>query len=339
MIVHIYTSAKGGVGKTLCAISTATKYLQAGQKVLCIDLNWENADLAKIMRLSESKRVGNKFDYTRLTGGNGLVLEPTIPFLIVPGSIGFWKLLNAALDEAKRLHRFTADIAIIDTGMHFCNLIRQDTADTTERGLKKINEIAQVHEFSNLHIWFLWTLAAIHGKRDHITQIQKTLFLLGNGLDGTYFHEKNNFIHVFNPYALFPVFKMIKVALNGVRAIMDKDFSQSEILNNMQEVANSGIMDGIRFEILVTQIFDKVISKIGNRPANASGFLDFFAKEVLTEFKGKRPRNLFTIPVYDQQIVGYTDLFARENPTQLKQVADDIEPILKVLSKFIDDLN
>lgn len=336
MKLHMFTSSKGGVGKTLCSMCTAITSLEKS-RVLCIDLNWENPDLSRMLRLGITAERGDKFAFARIPGQDGLILTPTYPFTIVNGAIGVWTSVDDAIREAKVEHNFYPEVVIVDTGLHFANLIKRTSPDTIKRVLKKLNALADQHEISSLKIWFIWTLAAMFGN-DHIPHIQSTLILLREGLKGHYFETANSFINVLNPYALYPEAGYLQVLRNQIGAL-DKKFSSMERLPFTMQLANlQTVTNSIELDEFIRDVVKQFEMRTGKKPAKRKDLFDSLAKIILERYNNQRPRNIFPIPLYDSKVVGLTDSFAKDNPTTLKTIGDNVGSISPFIKKYIDNL-
>jgi hypothetical protein len=336
MKLHMFTSSKGGVGKTLCAMCTAITSLER-HNVLCIDLNWENPDLSRMLRLGISPERGDKFAFAKIPGQDGLILTPTIPFTIVNGAIGVWTSIDDAIQESKIEHNFFPDVVIVDTGLHFANLIKRTSPNTTQRVLNKINALAKQHEIESLKIWFIWTLASMFGN-EHVPYIQSTLILFKEGLEGHFFETANSFINVLNPYALYPEAGYLEVLRNQIGAL-DKGFSSMEKLPFTMQLANlPTVTNSIELDEFIRDVVKKFEMSTGKKPAKRKDLFDSLAKIILERYDNQRPRNIFPIPLYDSKVVGLTDSFAKDNPTTLQKIGENVSSITPFIRKYIENL-
>jgi hypothetical protein len=330
--MHIFTGAKGGVGKTLLALSAAVTHLNHG-RVLLIDLNWENADLSRIMRLHQppAPSPDSKFRHNFICDRQGLVMSPLYSHTLPSAALGFWESLRQALRESRDVHQFSPDFILVDTGLHFASLLRQTSWGTIARVTKRIATLVRENQIAQLNLWYIWTFASMVEEWGDLAYIDTVLNYFGRHLENDYFDIARNVIHVLNPYALYP-----------------------QVVGNQQEIrffsklANAQAGPGIiykhpkggarrRGEI---DLFDFVMTVRGefDRQKRPMKLIEDVGEGLLKRCGDKRPYNLFPIPLYDPNVVGFTDGFVQDPPGHINDVGKVIGVITAYIQKYIDVL-
>ena len=329
--LHLFTGSKGGVGKTLLALSTASKYLDQ-EKVLCIDLNWENADLSRIIQLNEEIDVSGKLKYAfaSILDGNGLIMRPTTMHNIPSAAIGFWNEIRVALRESYENHKFDPDVVVVDTNLHFASLLRQSSDFTIANVLKRIDTIVRESQIEQLNIWYIWTLASMHEKSGDPANITTVLQFMKDALHEKYFDPKNNFIHVLNSYALYPT-----VFIDGLED-EEKTLSIKNNIEALDAIAKAPIADGIDVVDLLESMNRDENEFIWNSPH--ADKIEQLGINLLNNLKGRRPRNMCVIPVYDRRVIGYTDFFIGQSTISIDDIVDSTASVQEYIHSFLDHL-
>lgn len=213
--IHILTSLKGGVGKTLTGLSVVGSYRNKDRsnlfkrKLLVVDMNHMNTDLYSILRPFTKGIATTKppWQYANLPGQRGqtnMVLAHASGegFQLPLGAKGFWNRLIDLL-AAHEGHD-----AIVDTNLNFANLINGLTVDELTAILDRKD--------SKFYFWIFWTYASLSTAHDVLDKVQGTENLLMDVWNLLPREQKNRveFIHVLNPAGM--------VTLHPDQSMIDK---------------------------------------------------------------------------------------------------------------------
>ena len=301
MNIHIFTSGKGGFGKTLCALNTTFYYLRGSSKnILCLDFNFENPDLSKILSFDTGFKSFESFQLSRVAAERCLIVRLPELFDIPKGEMEFWKYLGEVLGMLGS-ERKEFEHCIIDTGLHIGNLFSRDRERLNEdkKTIKKIFS-GDKNKINNIYVWFIWTLSSLITDADN-EQIKETAKIL-NDIKEVTFTEEKNLIHVFNPFGFYPSGIDLVQAILIIANLRYRHNSISSFL----KLANAEIRSGINlFEI--TNLANNIIA-LSEGMNTPQVVLNEFGNQILDMYKG-RPRNLLFLPSLDSQYVGLTETF------------------------------
>jgi hypothetical protein len=361
--VHILTSVKGGVGKTLTGLGVTCNYhsqRRYDKTLVAADMNTMNPDLFRILSaLCECEPGPTPFDnwqQVQLPGGMVQAVRPNAPYVLPKGAAGFWRGLSEVLAGFQNLN---CDV-IVDTNLHVSNLVSGD-----QESINLINQILRRRD-RTIYIWIFWTWAAFRDS-DPVTNA------LGI-LDGS-FGQRVSVVHVLNPSALMPpqidltAKEKIAVSIdNFVKGIaelltlMDKDRRSewrkvSDLLKQAADIdldemgpelyRIAGLKDladpnlapvqppisYLDFSQTVTRFYRELPE---NTPAD-SAFEPLY--DIFTQNFGGRPSNVFPISTHDPNLIGYTEYFARRSPKVIEDVQRHIQSIENDLNFYFEYLS
>ncbi len=320
--LHILTSVKGGVGRTLVGLGIVSSYdnsdmkALSSRKLLAVDLNHMNTDLFNILLHT----TNNQSSPERPAEWLGIQLTKNIRaayffdrHVLPDGSKGFWKRLSKLINQRK-YQKF--DI-LVDTNLNIANLLtglgKKDSVMTGANTETEVHEIVEAlkHDDRRLFFWVFWTWASL---RNAMVTNE------GNIIDDTVgsalqfipqeIKDRITLIHVLNPSAMLqhqPDIDKVKEILTEAKqmiqavhvaqekySISDDSFSNNSFIaeqfREVEEFAKKKI------ETLQRQILELVTK------------LDHLNNEEKT-FEGLRKLNIDSN--LDQEFVEY-DLFVQQ---------------------------
>jgi hypothetical protein len=329
--IHIYTSSKGGVGKTLEALCTSLWFLKNGYNILICDFNLFNADLLQIMKNlvdTKSSPINQK----------GLVFRPLIfpeSYIINPlelyalpgnGIIGFLDLIGTVFDFIDE-KKITPEAIIVDTGFHFGNFGIENPTGQLEWPVTARQYVP--------YFWFTWTVAAMR-REEELAALRKTMRILHQQPFGWgEFAETTNFLHVLNPHAIVPNFDW-----TAIKSFL-KFGGNVSIVPGFEEISKfSKTRQGIPLNFMDSSLRKSLDDAFGGRAfegqiTRAEQFERVVAP--FLEFKS-RPKNLLVIPYYVKSLVTFTDMFSFRAGLSVKNIIDTLDPIYQVMDSFLTEL-
>jgi hypothetical protein len=331
MILHLFTSSKGGVGKTLCSLSTTVNYLsQPANKVLCLDLNWINADFSRFMATGRNLTSNPPLMSSDICTGRGKIHRFKNFFTLPLGALGFWENIELSLQKCRE-DSFNLDYAIIDTGLHVANLIRRTHKDTIERTVQKIQEIKSKFQINKVYIWFIWTLASILSAEDGAGILMASTYL-EDALGINCFNKNENLIHVLNPHALYPAPSLAAI-LNYIksRGISEYFVHGAEKLRDKPLYPGGPELE--EFVMTIRDGFNQIINS-ADKKENLLSELCL----TISDHYNARPRNVFPITVFSSNLVGYPDSLVRIQLDSIEKLRSNFGTVYKDINKYLKGL-
>lgn len=366
--VHIVTSVKGGVGKTLLCIATMSSYIVRdvnGRSILGIDLNSMNTDLFRSLATDHNpKRLKGASNWIKSKirdGHPSTVVRRNEPYVLLNGAAEFWGQLSELLNHDE----FSDCDFIVDTNLHLTNLI---TGSTEPHNY--LNTILDENEDRIIHIWILWTFASLRYPDD----IVKGLTFFTNRISKQ-FSNRVRFVHVLNPSALVPphvdlnthieawyAYKQTEdrlaetnLLLSDTRLKEALERARREYLNILHEALQEKLstppepipypfqglkkliqettVNSIAYEEFMRKIGHLIADQVLRRPVE-----NIFDEIYEQSFKDRgRPQNLLPISTHDPSMRGYTEVIDYETRTfddiynRVKNIEDDVWTFLQGL--------
>lgn len=325
-IMHFLSAHKGGVGKTIKALSLAYHYMQGkNNRVILVDVNPTNSDIADdmfyhfhmeelkscslVLNATEkvyttSRDSSNTFSVVDATGG---------PIVDVIESI----LLTTPNDPELNY------IYIIDTNAHIKNLI--------ELRLPSPSNWRQ-------YFWFVWgwSLPRLHHH-------PREIFEAVSHLESQY--PARQVIHVFNIYDFFDAgFSLIKKAsvtlkpLRKILRIIESRINKAKsnpdkmsIIYASSEIMLQWILSARRSLLSFRIPRDLPISKLPELWA------DTF-EEQLQATPNEIPYNLLIIPTFFEELVMATDRLRMGELSSWKEIYQTLKPLMKFIHNWAMNL-
>lgn len=341
MKLHIFLGGKGGTGKTLLALAKTLHSIKNLKSSLVIDLNYNNADLAELLRplvKSAEDRPLNNTDFTinKFTYKSGPIVE-TNNYLVFPeptgnffgkiplGMAGIYQTLETILANFSNDYQGVNEI-IVDTALHLSALFPID----------KQHSIS-AENLPNLFncevcLWFNWTIATAR-RTSEVASAQKALTWLQ---DINMVKLPQNLIHVINPYIITQPIPFLNM--------WPKDNITIDSLHEFLNQTNIG--SPIDFRLFANLIHQAIHEYVGddreiflNRIVQ--GIRYRASKEVLFRHGsrqregGDRPRNVFPIPYFRRTLTGYTDSL-ENTPDIIDNLVNRLGNIYDALDYFLD---
>lgn len=329
--IHIFTGAKGGIGKTLLSLSMSVIHLNLGLMPLIVDFNIFNPDCYDILSKlkDDSKKLftrEKRFKFTPLSHGYLVTLSNshTSNYCLPQNGIkSFYNDINRVIEIARE-ENIPTKLVLIDTGFHIANLAIPFNQHSNHPWLKDDPAKSTINHLADyeLFIWFIWTLAAL-SRKPEIRAIQNVSRKL-NKYDIGDFDDISNIYHVLNPFNLITQ-----------KSMMDKlnfrFFSSSDDFEKLikAESANTSM----NINIMLKDVHRKVKSLEGSRLKHHT-YSREIANVILEIFNKRRPKNLYPIP-YDSELKGYTDIMALKNINSTKILVEKLgKPYQKIHDYF-----
>ncbi len=316
--VHLFTGGKGGVGKTLLSLTTTIQYAK-NKKVLCLDLNFENTDISRILFSSRDDAPSGIGKFVYASFGNLMVLRPSLLYNIPEAALGFWQLIRDGLKECYERLDFDPDIVVVDTNLHFASLLRTTGEAARNNSLKRIQSLSIEHNITQLNIWFVWTLTALTQKSGDLFYVSKTLsYLKKLSQKKPFFDPASNFVHVINPFALYSYFQ---------------EDANPKNVKSFATISKAKAEEGISLSQF-SETTTNVLQRTRKRHTYLSpDFLEALGEELQKEYNSGRPKNVVIIPSFEQNVVGFVDYFV----TAESLTYDDIVLRLSSFSEHFND--
>jgi hypothetical protein len=177
--LKIITGFKGGVGKTLTALSLLISEIRNNAKILAVDCNANNQDLTDIltnMYDEDRKSIKNYMRWEFLIDDTKKKLVAIAPIESQWSGIDLWGFINQLLLNEKN----TASVGIVDTHLSITHFSAPQW---------KVDDL-------ELETYFIWNLAS-PDKKDEIKKIIKSIKNLEDAFKK---YKASNQIHIFNPH-------------------------------------------------------------------------------------------------------------------------------------------
>jgi len=341
-IIHIYTSSKGGVGKTLQALCTSLYYLQeTGYDVLICDFNCFNPDLFQILG-----RVADEGSDEHIDGFNvrtisrctaqARLLYPSTPYHIPEDMpMGFYKMILKAV--SLNLEDFRPNICIVDTGFHFANL------DMTPERWSRI-DLQEKYQITNAifdcfrpYFWFIWTLAALtrSTEKDGIASAANTLESYKNSRDEPWFKDTESLLHVINPHALASDLSWKRLLKGALTRGHDPNV---QVMPLLYELYKREPLGNVSLKFMQEYTRDSVLRtgepQVAVDEAAREEHINRFVRPILTYHTG-RPLNVLPIPYYVEPLAGYTDSLALKTIKHLDDIEVNVRYVYDVIKDYL----
>lgn len=317
--IHIMTSVKGGVGKTLLSLSIMSSYLTARNGILCADMNTMNTDLYRLLADKEKKDTpltNTSWGYQKIHS-QIYTARRNDPWKLVNGR-DFWHELTSLT----RTQNFENSDILLDTNVHVANII--DISNSI------IKDIASSKR--HIYIWIIWNNSSF--RDDEAIKLASARM------------PKNfTLIHVLNPYALLtpdgmtieeeiraftlnePVrsarqsLQTSKKTIIGVNPQIASDIDQIlariqnehpdldlhpyTIFPEFETLLNKEVSSGeISYADFMRQIGGVFVEQTRN--SSLSETLKIIYERNFQDKDRKRPYNLLPLSRYDRNLKGYT---------------------------------
>jgi hypothetical protein len=350
--IHILSSVKGGVGKTLIGLAIICHYSKFATPTIGLDMNTMNPDFSRILSFNGLAVLADKeLEDTwqeAMINATTRIIRRQYPYTLHEGATDFWREVSSISNyNILRNHYF-----IVDTNLHIANLLGKDV----EQSFRHIDSLLEVNTTSrNVYIWVLWTWASFQ-ESDTMRQVLRDLW----GRYGT----KVSVVHVLNPSALVPPSADLRVT----EFVRSATYAFGEFIRQLLPSAQQQNWEQISEEIKQTLSSEQGPYKIpglyelrSQRTRKPISYLEFYklATKVFTNLPadkapdktfeplyyelrktGGRPRNVLAISVMDPSLVGYTDTFARnrEHIQDLDEIRKRIGIVGEDVSDFLERL-
>jgi hypothetical protein len=117
-------------------------------------------------------------------------------------------------------------------------------------------------------------------------------------------------------------------------------FSNTNNLNidSLTDLANAQVGDGIDISTFV-DIAQNVFQSEQSESIMITDQMRDLGKAVLFQTDHKRPQNLFLIPMYDPEVVGFTDRFIHTTPQSINDISRVINKIIEYIGKYLNEMS
>jgi hypothetical protein len=363
--LHILTSVKGGVGKTLLTLGVVCHYLDKRHitpKLVSVDINTNNNDLYRLLAGPNGGEAleATRWRYAKIGRSPHRVAKRLVPYQLLHGATGFW----AELEQIVNHDDFYDFDAIVDTNMHIANLVELEP-----RIGEILRQICVDKNHKNIYIWIVWTFASL---KDH-EYVEKGVSLFKETLPQEV-SDRITIVHVLNPSALAAPqnnFQDEIEAIVGIRRAQEK-FDQ--LIEEMDRQNDPVARDAIRrlrenymfnhvadlnlenIDLTVARAFpgldslstapvtheidySEFIEKIGQKLTDGSN--EFLTTRFTDMFESSfrdigRPWNLLPISIHDPGLRGYTEVLSKLELSTLCQRMEHIQPDIE---RFLGHLN
>lgn len=333
MRLHIMTGGKGGTGKTLCALSAITHYLNLGLRVLSLDLNNQNADLWQILYpLGENEKQIVKKGIVFLPSyeGRNILARPINSYIIDYQHL--WNSIESSILYTFE-EKYLVDVIVIDTGFHLSNLNPRNLPDNIAV-LRHLNNTFQTHGVKKLNIWFSWTISDFL-RAETLESMQKTLTHIESQIP--IFDPVKDLIHVLNPSNLYPRTRLLDVYVKGLKSIVNKDYKESIEVFGLRMLSQRQAIRSVSFQELSSTMKEVLSSRNLNSQETIEFIWELLARNLYKKFPG-RPQNLFLLPKYEPSLAGYTDSLMLERYYSTRELMYYIQSAYEPISQYLLEL-
>lgn len=369
--IHIMTSVKGGVGKTLLSAAVMCSYLNperhlGNRKILGVDMNSMNIDLYRLIAESREGAPIESLPWRQSKvdeRGRCCVVVRSVPYSIPEGVEGFW----GSLAEVIQHPLFREHDVVVDTNLHVANLIEGDGNPE-----QIIRQLISRTSRRKLFVWLLWTFASLRDPAFVEVGINNLEIALGDELQ-----DRVHFVHVLNPSALTPPHGDFEDELQSLVDVRETERLYKQLIERMPPEDPKRIQletlrdDHIRDQIgavdwsklqpgdlpqpfpglhelieledaTMAMSYWEFIQKVGRTiVANPNVYLkDLFDLIYRNEFEGRgRPWNLLPISIHNPGLKGFTEVLEFYIPGNLNSLRERIATVEKDVGKFLEDLS
>lgn len=362
MDIIILTGAKGGIGKTLCALSAVCSQ-PADARVLVVDLNWTNPDLSRIIT-----RFGNSRTYVWDTlmiwhwnnpNIKWIVARPIYPYALPTTPDHVWGVILQAIRATTEQLKISPNLVIVDTTLHPGNFIPYQVNIPVDSTLTNtLSTLQQQYHLVSLYIWFIWTLSALKNK-DGVKAIGGAALnlnsVLGDAfpidgfqrgtqtsadLDSTFALRVKHLIHVLNPEAIYPQRVIVRWFADRIFEYLGRSIRVDEeplLIKELDDLARSRV----RTDVLPVGDMHKRIESMSMLPERPSleTMYSRLAEDIKATHQNGRPINLYPIPEINGQLRGYTEEFGTNYENDVLDSAEllkSIGPFFKYIKCYIN---
>lgn len=361
MIAYAFTGAKGGVGKTLCALAASLSYAEAG-KVAVLDLNWVNPDLATILSAmtGEPGNPPSFWTYRLSTPKHTwFVVRPEDPFTLPTRPDHVWGLILEALQCCVVQKFGQPDILIIDTALHPGNFISHTGASISTAVEQALITLSERFSLESIHLWFVWTLAAL-GDRYNVKASALAARNLSKVLGDAFpVHEGDpvgpdddpddeflnlvapNFTHVLNPQALFPQKDFFALLADEFGERLPLDVPRKRAEARKEQIVIEGMCELARSTPDARNIpvgyLHKRLEQLRGLPGGYRAIYDSLARDIMNTYQGRRPTNIYPIPEVNRGLFGYTEKVL-ERPGDVEHIAsvEETKELIRPFFWYVD---
>ena len=374
--MHLITSVKGGVGKTLISLAVVASYFQRyinEGRLLAIDTNTMNNDLQNLLASGFANDLENSDDwcFSNIKDTTEHVFFRRNPFHLFDQASGFWKSVSEIISNSDyREH----DI-VVDSNMLVSNLVYGNDDPTLQ-----VKEILDENPNLNLFFWIVWTYSALRSPQfveRGITQLVDARNRL------TSLRSRIHIVHVLNPSALAPakvdIDHQVKAwseyqetersykdtierlrkdnrgngsdAIESVERILNSELKRKweEAKNVLKEqkftaYAFTGLKELIDDEKplknpLTYKKFKDVVKDIKSSSVDESSTYQERFTKLYGYFRGKgRPYNLLPISIHNPRFRAYIDHESVNAMRNIEDLQSYLQSIEKDIGKFLIDL-
>lgn len=298
---HIFTSSKGGLGKTTLAVCANSVLLRKGLKTAILDCNPCNRDITRIYSSLELMWSNQNKDFLYRRDARFLSKDEPWGFMIytpqrMPKTAEeFWRLLSA-ID----VHEPEIDVLLVDTNMHISQLLTEKPDAAPPNG--------------SLNIYYIWSWTSPLYPVE-MYDIDAAITRLVRELGATP-------VHVFNMYGLYgTAFAEIIKTGKGKRVVKPlKDAADQLAKMNGSPWMVQWKQLHLLVEVLGRSLlsYNLSIEKMEERIPVQWKQLFLTLKDVCP--KGCAPANMLVIPDYYQSIVNIRDKLTLMRPTSMDAI-------------------
>lgn len=321
--IHVMSSYKGGAGKSLIAASIAYEAIQRGDKVVIIDTNAQNPNLAEDLFFY--------FHVHRHNKSTNLISDNSVIYTINPSSNFTFTVYNAVgrnpFELARQLQTedTTSTTFIIDTNMH----IRECKRDLFDNA----------SGFHKVFIWFLWGWSS--PRLDH--QLNAILNATRNI---EYGWPDTQVIHVFNLYDFFTggitglsirktniTLKPLKNILRAIDKRMKK-FKRGKV--------NAVYIGYKTLNEILKQLHTTLLRYIALDDINMNELPLLWSNhlmDLLETANNDYIYNVLLIPTFFRELTMSTDRLIMSSPRSWEKIIEQIKPMADYIKVFLSVLS
>lgn len=326
MQVHIMSSTKGGVGKTLLSAALIRVLNSQSLPVLGVDLNEINPDLYRLFMRKDAVSEADSWEISEVSEKLH-VARPSLQDELAVRQIPYVSSLQKLLSKSD----YAKWNIVVDTNASFRHVADSNFLSTV---LPKTS-----HEVK-IFFWYIWSVGEIRYDEEKFSRTSSTL------------PTECQFFHVFNPAALMPQetstaahiqnLEIYNLLSHDLSIFRDRSKSKISFMKDLIKALGNSTYSLYRDRALVDFFNEDPVDEIDTFEC-AKRLMLWYTKdhtsrdlyETFIQQYGGRPRNILPLTCYAPDLVGYIENGeAQSEDSSLSN--QTLEPIVNDIEKFLD---
>jgi len=320
MTMHVNSSHKGGVGKTLLSLCQASHALRKGKELIMVDCNNMNPDISGV--------VFDKFHVEAMHDDRSKFPEdhppiwqdpnPMVQYTVAPDSDKKFSVVDATSQDAYMVTSMMNgqnNFVICDTNHH----------------IKKFRDLPPpMNEDQREYYWFIWGWS--NPRMDNLLgTINESIKSIEQ-----YFPQRQ-VIHVFNMYDFFNVgLSFIKKHSKTIKPL---HHVMTELDRRMDSKAHTKVYFGIeRMMNMILECREEQLMYEDTDVKELPGIWANSLMDMLSYYPNQVPYNMLVVPTFYEELVMTMDRLIMAAPRSWGQITTMFNPMMKYIHHFMNNL-